>query len=252
MDRHFVRNSARALSICASPKESPYPSLVFWTALGPEPVTTCLWLQRYALAARQLQTFMCPLIADEKSFALKLFMTTTGSTSPESTALKTAGNSAQFQRAYDNFCETLPSPWKKRIPKRPLRFRYFWTRALDALAAQRSRLYRIAVRTKLESDWEAYRTLDRQMKRQARRNKRSSFRCFTHEVSEMPSPEVTEVISRIRIDKQRTNTRNNTLGCQLDPSEFTRHIATTSSTTIPAETPLLPFPFKPQMRGAIN
>lgn len=66
-------------------------------------------------------------------------------------------NAVELQKTCDNLVTTLIQPWEGgRKPLSRRSARDFWSRELDDIAKERSRLYRIAKRSALTANWIKY------------------------------------------------------------------------------------------------
>jgi hypothetical protein len=147
-------------------------------------------------------------------------------------------DASQLDDAYSAFTSAVLHPWHRTSRSRPSRYRFFWDRHLDALAASRSAAYREWKQHPSDAAWASYRQLDKAVKRAARSKKRALFTQFTTSLEKCPRSEASARINGLVSARHARATRHSLVGQVLNPADITRHL---SSCSLGSPVPVTPF-----------
>ena len=139
--------------------------------------------------------------------------------------IREARTPEELQDAYDGMARALLNPWRPTTRGvNPERYREFWSEELEKLSKKRSKLYRRVVKSQQQEHWNAFKTVDRRIKRMARRAKRRCYRQFLADLSAAPPAQATKNVKAI-VDARKGNARKNGLiNPTVEPSLFTEYI----------------------------
>lgn len=140
--------------------------------------------------------------------------------------IEEAETTEQLEAAYERFKQTLLSPWNHTRRKKPGRFKQFWNDTLDAMGKLRRKLYRRALTSGTTSDWNAYRDMDKRIKRHVKDIKRRQRERLCNDLAAGAQKKIPkEVQNTLTRDGQRQDLQNEL----LDPDSFTNHMETAAT-----------------------
>lgn len=135
---------------------------------------------------------------------------------------KRCDSTTQIENIYKDFKEIILKPWEKMRKTRPKRFKSFWTKDLDNLSKERSKIYRVAKRSGTQTDWSRYEETDRAIKKTVRKRKQNALKRTKASLNSIKNTDLSTWVSKKlrNNDAEQHQTRN------LNPKDFTIHMGT--------------------------
>lgn len=120
--------------------------------------------------------------------------------------------------------KTIIASWQSTKRSTPGRYKPCWNRKLDQLAKIRTKLYRKALPTNQEADKEAYKTIDKLIKKMVKNNKSKRQKAFTDQLENAKPVELGSLYNRLvnNIDETKGEAQKR----NLNPEKYTRSLAT--------------------------
>ena len=134
---------------------------------------------------------------------------------------------AELENAYEQFKSVTLEPWAPARRQRPKRFKYFWNHHLEYLKRQRSKKYKAATKHGTPTAWAEYKLLDRRIRSLVKDRKRKILQRQTQVLADAnPRDSLKSIKAILRNCKHTCEQENSSGSGELNPSEFTRFLAT--------------------------
>ena len=124
---------------------------------------------------------------------------------------------------YQRFKNIILDPWSEARKPRKRRFKYFWNRHLDQMKKQRSKLYRLATKSRAPNDWDKYHEKDREIRKTVQNRKRESLEKSADFIQKRGMSDGLKIVKSIL--KGKSGAVMQSENSSLNPKKFTEHIA---------------------------
>ena len=142
------------------------------------------------------------------------------------TSVQNCDTATALEREMNSIVDILMNPWNYNKCWKPGKPRAAWSRALNSLSKQRSIAYRRARRTGYDTDWKAYKRLDKSIKRKAKRLRERRREVAFEDIANSRVTEATRKLAQISRHRKQNAATATMQGALLDYTEFARFVST--------------------------